>query len=188
MKIEQNKVVSLSYELESDGELIEVVTEEKPMKFMFGSGYLLPKFEESIGNMNEGEKFDFLLKPADAYGEINEEAILQLPKSIFEIDGNFDDENIKVGENVPMRDEDGNRLYGTVEKVEKDTVTMNFNHPLAGCALHFSGRIVNVRDALPEDFAGSCGCGCGDSGCDCDCDCDCDCNDEASGCGCNCCG
>jgi FKBP-type peptidyl-prolyl cis-trans isomerase SlyD len=182
MKIEQNKVVSLSYELKSDGEVIEVVTGSEPMKFLFGSGYLLPKFEENIANMTAGDKFDFVMAPADAYGEINEEAILELPKSVFEINGQFDDENVVVGENLPMRDEDGNRLYGTVEKIEKDTVTMNFNHPMAGCTLHFSGKIESVRDALPEDFAGGCGC-------DCDCDCDDDCNsDNRSGCGCNCCG
>jgi hypothetical protein len=48
MEIKLNKVVSLSYKLVVDGDTIETVTAEKPLKFIFGSGYLLPKFEEIL--------------------------------------------------------------------------------------------------------------------------------------------
>ncbi|MDR0559528.1 MAG: FKBP-type peptidyl-prolyl cis-trans isomerase [Prevotellaceae bacterium] len=173
MKIEQNKIVSLSYKLEADGEIIETVTKEKPMQFMYGVGYLLPKFEEQIKNMSVGDKFDFVLKASDAYGEWDEDAVFELSKEVFEIEGQFDSEHIKVGESIPMRDNDGNRLFGTVEALNKDTVTMNFNHPLAGSDLHFSGEVIEIREAAPEDLAGSCNCSCN---CNCDDSCDSDCN------------
>jgi FKBP-type peptidyl-prolyl cis-trans isomerase SlyD len=160
MKVEQNKVVSLSYKLEADGDEIEVVTKENPMQFMYGAGYLLPKFEKEIANKSIGDKFDFILQAVDAYGEINENAIMELPKNAFEIDGKFDDEYIAIGANIPMQDQEGNRMYGIVEKIDNTTVTMNFNHPLAGNALHFTGEIVDVREATPEDLSGSCSCGC----------------------------
>ncbi|MDR2026693.1 MAG: FKBP-type peptidyl-prolyl cis-trans isomerase [Prevotellaceae bacterium] len=181
MKVEQNKVVSLSYRLEANGNVIEEVTKEKPVQFMYGVGYLLPKFEKQIENMSTGDKFDFILQALEAYGEIDEEAILDLPKNVFEIDGKFDDKYIKTGESIPMQDQEGNRLYGVVEKVGDSMVTMNFNHPLAGNTLHFAGEIVDVREATPEDLSGSCGCGCG-----CDCDDNCECEDNNCGCGCNC--
>jgi FKBP-type peptidyl-prolyl cis-trans isomerase SlyD len=178
MKVEQNKVVSLSYRLEADGEVIEVVTKEKPMQFMYGIGHLLPKFEKQIENMSMGDKFDFILQAAEAYGEIDEMAIMELPKNIFEIDGQFDDQYIKIGENIPMQDQDGNRLYGKVEGIDNTSVTMNFNHPLAGSDLHFAGEIVSVREATPEDLSGSCccGCDCSDGECCDDDDCRCNCN------------
>jgi len=179
MKIEQNKVVSLSYKLEADGKEIEVVTNEKPMQFMYGVGYLLPAFETKIKDMNVGDKFDFTLQAADAYGEIYEDAIIELSKDVFEVEGEFDDQYVKVGENIPMQDQEGNRLYGVVEEITATTVTMNFNHPLAGNTLHFAGEIVDVREATPEDLAGGCNCGC-----DCDYD-DCDCESDDCGCGCN---
>ncbi|MDR2424316.1 MAG: FKBP-type peptidyl-prolyl cis-trans isomerase [Prevotellaceae bacterium] len=178
MKIEQNKVVSLSYKLETEGDVIETVTKEKPMQFMYGVGYLLPKFEENIQNMSTGDKFDFTLQAADAYGEWDDDAVFDLPKTVFEIDGKFDSSHVKIGENIPMQDNQGNRMYGTVEAIGDNSVTMNFNHPLAGNSLHFCGEVVDVRDATPEDLSSSCGCGCS---CDDDCDCGCDCNDE------NCC-
>jgi FKBP-type peptidyl-prolyl cis-trans isomerase SlyD len=165
MKVEQNKVISLSYKLEADGNVIEVVTKEKPMQFMYGVGYLLPKFEEQIANKRTGDKFDFVLQVGEAYGEIDEQAIILLPKSAFEIDGNFDEQFIQVGKNLPMQDQDGNRLYGTVENIEENTVTMNFNHPLAGNTLHFVGEIVDIREATPEDLSGHCGCSCGCDSC-----------------------
>ncbi|MDR1584433.1 MAG: FKBP-type peptidyl-prolyl cis-trans isomerase [Prevotellaceae bacterium] len=167
MKVEQNKVVSLSYKLEANGDVIEVITKEKPMQFMYGIGYLLPKFEKQIANMSTGDKFDFILQAAEAYGEIDEQAIMELPKNAFEINGKFDDQYIKVGESIPMQDQDGNRLYGIIEKIENDLVTMNFNHPLAGNTLHFTGEIVDVRDTTPEDLSENCGCGCEDNCCDC---------------------
>jgi FKBP-type peptidyl-prolyl cis-trans isomerase SlyD len=179
MKVEQNKVVSLSYRLEADGNEIEVVTKEKPMQFMYGVGYLLPKFEKQIENMSAGDKFDFVLQAGEAYGEIDEQAIMELPKNIFEIDGKFDEQFVQIGKNIPMQDQDGNRLYGIVESIDNAAVTMNFNHPLAGCVLHFAGEIENVREASPEDLSGSCGCGCG-------CECDDDCCDDEDGCCCGC--
>lgn len=191
MKIEQNKVVSLSYKLEADGDVIEVVTKEKPMQFMYGVGYLLPKFEANILNMDVGDKFDFTLQAGEAYGEWDDDAVFDLPKTVFEIDGKFDDEHVKIGENIPMQDNQGNRMFGTVEAISDNAVTMNFNHPLAGSALHFSGEVVHVRDTTPEDLSGNCGCGCGcndkdDCGCGCSCDdddCDCGCDDKSCGCG-----
>jgi FKBP-type peptidyl-prolyl cis-trans isomerase SlyD len=178
MKIEQNKIVTLSYKLEANGNTVEEVTKEKPVQFMYGIGYLLPKFEEQIANMIAGDHFDFTLQAADAYGEINEEDIVELPKDVFEIDGKFDEQFIKIGNNISLQDQDGNRMYGTVEAISNDTVTMNFNHPYAGSALHFAGEIVNVREASPEDLSGSCCCGCNCSDDDCceddDCCCNCD--------------
>jgi FKBP-type peptidyl-prolyl cis-trans isomerase SlyD len=176
MKVEQNKVVSLSYRLETNGDIVEVVTKEKPMQFIYGVGYLLPKFEEQIENMVVGDNFDFILQAAEAYGEIDEQAIFDLPKDAFEIEGKFDDQYIRIGKNIPMQDQEGNRMYGTVEEIGDNTVTMNFNHPLAGCVLHFAGEVVDIREVTPEDLSGSCcSCGCHDDDCDC-CDEDgCDC-------------
>jgi FKBP-type peptidyl-prolyl cis-trans isomerase SlyD len=160
MKIEQNRVVSLSYRLEANGNEIEVVAKENPMQFMYGAGYLLPTFEDKIANMSVGDKFDFILQAVDAYGEINEDAIMEIPKNAFEVEGKFDDEYIVIGANIPMQDQEGNRLYGIVEKIEDYAVTMNFNHPLAGNELHFTGEIVDIREATPEDLLGNCSCDC----------------------------
>ena len=106
-----------------------------------------------------------------------EEAVVELPKHLFMIDGKVNEDLLKVGNMLPMMDNDGNRLMGLVKAINDEVVTMDFNHPMAGKTLNFEGEVVGVRDSRPEDFH-QCGCGCGCEGGDCEDGCD-------SGCGCH---
>jgi FKBP-type peptidyl-prolyl cis-trans isomerase SlyD len=153
MKIENNKSVALTYVLKVDGEIIETVNKEKPMRLIVGQGYLLPKFEENIKGKKSGDTFEFELKVADAYGEIDEDAFVELSKSLFEVDGKIDETLFTVGNIIPMRDSQGNRLNGTVDSASDSSIVLNFNHPLAGCNLNFTGEIVDVHDATIEELA-----------------------------------
>ena len=128
MNVETNKVISLSYELKVDGEVIETVKAEKPMQFIFGAGYLLPKFEAQIAGKSIGDTFDFMLNAADAYGEVDKNAVIEVPKHVFEIEGKIEDGLLTVGNVLPMSDSEGNRLNGTIEEVRDDVVVMDFNH------------------------------------------------------------
>ena len=152
MKIKNNKSVALAYVLKVDDEIIETVPKEKPMRFVFGQGYLLPKFEENIEGKQTGDKFEFELKAGDAYGEVDEEAFVELAKDMFAVNGKIDENLFVTGNVIPMRDSDGNRLNGTVENVLDDVIVMNFNHPLAGCNLSFTGEVVDVRDVTAEEL------------------------------------
>ena len=168
MKISDNKIVSLTYDLTVDEgdekELMERATAEQPLTFMFGMGMMLEAFEKNIDGLKLGDKFSFTLTPEEAYGEYVEENVVELPKNIFEVDGKFDNERIVEGETVPMMDSSGNRLMGSVLEIKPDVVVMNFNHPLAGETLHFEGEVIDVHEATPEEIAalthqGECGCG-----------------------------
>ena len=172
MKITANKFVSVTYDLnvgDNDNlELMERATPEVPLSFIFGTGMMLPAFEEALRGLEAGETFNFTLSPENAYGEYNEESLMELPKNIFEVDGKFDSEMVQEGKTLPMMDSDGNRLNGSVMEVKEDVILMDFNHPLAGETLHFSGEIIDVHDPTAEEIAsmsGGCGCGCGDDDC-----------------------
>ena len=169
MKIEPNRVVSLCYTLKINGTIADKAAKENPMKFLFGSGELLPEFENNIEGMQPGDDFDFVIEAEKGYGKYDEEAIAELEKDLFSQDGEFADDVVKIGERIRMQDGD-NILYGTVVSISESTVKMNFNHPLAGCDLHFTGTILGVREAGPEDSVGcsDCsGCCCNDYGCGC---------------------
>lgn len=153
MKIGTNKVVALSYTLEVDGDVMETVKADKPMEFIFGTGYLLPKFEENVINKEVGESFDFKLSAKEGYGEENPDAIVELPKDMFMVDGNIEEGLLTVGNVLPMQDSDGNRLQGSIDEIKDEVVVMNFNHPLAGADLHFTGTVVAVRDATPQELS-----------------------------------
>lgn len=195
MRIGKNKMVSLTYDLhydDAEGELIEQATSERPLSFVFGTGLMLPKFEAQLEGLASGGSFEIGLQDVDAYGELDENAIVDLPKHIFFIDGEFDEEMVAIGNTVPMMSTSGQRLNGIVLEITDDTVKMDFNHPLAGENLFFKGEIIEVREATDDEIAatvsgGSCGCGSGSCGCgDEECS-DGSCSTEAhGGCGCGC--
>ena len=169
MKITANKFVAVTYDLNvgegEERELMEKATIEAPLKFIFGTGTMLPAFENALMGLGVGDSFDFSLSSDDAYGEYSQENVLELPKNIFEVEGKFDTEMIKEGNTVPMMDSNGNRLNGSVLEVKDDIVVMDFNHPLAGETLHFAGNIIDVHEATAEEIVAMTqtgGCGCGD--------------------------
>ncbi len=196
MEITKNRMVTLTYDLRLDdqnGDMIEQATADRPLRFIYGAGQMLPKFESQLAGMKSGQPFEINLTKYDAYGEVNDDAIVELPLNVFSVDGNFDEEMVKIGNTVPMMTGDGQRLNGIVLEVSDQVVKMDFNHPLAGEDLHFQGEVLEVREATDEEIAAlfSHGCGCGSGGCgDGDCG-DSECGDhEGQGCGtgsgCNC--
>lgn len=200
MKISTNKFVSLSYDLNvgegEERELMERATAETPLEFIYGTNSMLEAFEKNLDGLTEGDSFDFVLTPGEAYGEYDDDALVDLPRHIFEQDGKLNEEVIFEGNMVPMMDSNGNRLNGSVVEVKEDVIKMDFNHPLAGETLNFSGKVLNVRESSPEEiaalFAPQGGCGCG-SGCGCgdgeEDSCGCGSHDEkemAGGCGSGC--
>ena len=175
MKISDEKMVSLSYDLTVDNEdgekeLMERATKENPLKFMFGMGTMLEAFENNVEGLSIGDKFSFVLTPEEAYGEYHEGNVVDLPKKLFEVDGKFDAERIAEGQTLPMMDSRGNRMMGSVLEVQEDVVVMDFNHPLAGETLHFDGEVIDVHEPSEEEINaltqedGCCGCDSSDKG------------------------
>ena len=155
MTISNDKVVTLVYQLRVDnkeGDIVETVEKEKPFVFLYGAGLMLPKFEENLNGLKAGDDFEFTLKCEDAYGLATEEAVMELPKNIFEVEGKIEDGLLAEGNVIPMQNNEGNKFNGVVVEVKDETVTMDFNHPLAGDDLHFTGNIIEVRDASKEEI------------------------------------
>ncbi|MCL2598104.1 MAG: peptidylprolyl isomerase [Paludibacter sp.] len=179
MKISVNKLVSLDYQLYADGvngkyELVEETTPERPLTFIFGTGSMLPKFEESLLGLQEGDKFEFSIEPNNAYGEYIDENVVELERAIFEVDGKFDETKIFVGNVIPMKDRSGTHFQAEIVSISPTHVTLDLNHPLAGDTLHFNGQVRQVREPSSEELATLSGGGCS-SGCD-------SCSDGCSSC------
>lgn len=177
MKISDDKVVSLIYTLTVDGEVADQTTKENPLEFIFGMGYLLPKFEENIKELKAGDGFEFHLTATEGYGETDPNAIVELPKNIFEVDGALREDLLIPGNVIPMMNAHGGVMPGTVIEVLPEVVVMDFNHRMAGKELDFKGTILNVREATEAELTNglhgerggcdpnscsSCGGGCGE--------------------------
>ena len=160
MIIEHNKVVAVNYALHIPGEsggpeeLVEQTNSEQPFVFLFGAGGLIEAFEENLKGKAVGDSFDFRIAAADGYGEYDQEKIAELPIDAFKgPEGEIDTEMVVVGNELPMVDQEGNRLLGIVAEVTESYVAMDFNHPLAGNDLHFTGTILEVRPATAEEIS-----------------------------------
>lgn len=170
------KFISLSYDLsikDENGEwaLYERAPKEKPFEFISGIGYALDLFESNVKDLEPGQKFSFDIPCAQAYGEYDPESVLELQKSIFERDGQFDDEHVKEGWVIPLSD--GQQTFNAlVKEIREDIVVVDLNHPLAGEDLHFAGKVLVSRPASKEEVdailhpkgCGGCG-GCGGGKC-----------------------
>ena len=211
MKIAQNTVVEFCYELEVDGQIVDRTTKERPLDYIHGTGSLLPKLEEHIEGMEPGATFDVTLAPADAYGEVDPNRVLDLPKAAFEVNGEIREDLLVPGNTIPMLNSMGAVIPGVVLEVSEDSVKMDLNHQMAGKTLRFTGEVLTVREATEKELTeglhgeyvhkcggchgGGCGGGChGEGGCHGD-DHDCGCGDHdheggccgghEGGCGCH---
>ena len=182
--------LTLTYELcvTEDGEevIVEECTTERPFVFVTGLGFTFDAFEAQFTNLQTGDTFDFVIPKEEANGERDEEFVFDVPKSTFTVDGEFQSDVIYPGNIVPLLDAEGHRIQGMVVDVKEDAVTLDLNHPLAGKDLHFTGMVVEKRDATPDEVQGMlnlitgkghCG-GCHGHCSDCDDDCEGGCGGE----------
>lgn len=194
MKIGKEKVVAVSYELEVEGKIADKAGSEAPLEYIHGTGMLLPKFEAALDGKVAGDPFEFTLSPEDGYGVYNPAFLARIPIEAFQIDGKTATQLLQVGRMLPMLNGEGQVVRGVIVEVKEDVVVMDFNHPMAGKTLHFTGKVEAVREATekelreglhgeylpPEEGCGGCGgCHgegeCNKGGCEGDCDCKGDC-------------
>ena len=141
--VEKDAVASVHYTgtLPESGEVFDSSEGRDPLTFLVGHKQMIPGFEEELMGAKKGERRTFTLAPERAYGEKIPEAIQQIPIGMF-------------GDIAP---EPGMTLMSdvgpfNVVSVEGETVTVDFNHKLAGEALQFSVEVVDVREATAEEL------------------------------------
>lgn len=172
MKIEDKKVVKLSYQLEVEGKIADKADSSAPLEYIQGMHMLLPKFEAEVAGKQTGDSFEFTLSPEEGYGVYNPKFKFPIPiESFSDSDGNVRRDLLQVGNIIPLMDTSGQVHQAKVVEVNDTEVTMDFNHPMAGKTLHFTGKVEDVREAtekeLKEGLHGEflpqeeCSCGCG---------------------------
>ena len=152
MKIEKNKVVAITYELEVEGKVVDSATPDNPLDYIQGMHMLIPRFEAELEGLEEGGVFAFTIQPEEGYGTYDEKRRILLPKSAFTIQGEVREDLMEIGRILPMVGNDGSIVNATVVEVKEEGVTMDFNHPMAGKVLDFKGKVISVRDATEKEL------------------------------------
>lgn len=174
--MEASKYMRVAYTLyaieNGEKEEIEVATKENPYMFVSGLGVNLDAFETNVVSLQAGDKFNFNLSTDEAYGEYHADFVQEVPRSIFELDGELNTKYIYEGAVVPLQNAEGQRFNGLIQHIGEKHIIVDLNHPLAGKQLNFVGEVVESRVATNEEIQGmlkfltgeGCGGGCGNCG------------------------
>lgn len=145
-KIEKNSVVSVNYTgTLQDDSVFDTSEGKDPLTFLVGHGQMIPGFEEEMLGAKIGESRTFTLEAERAYGERDENGVIEMPKENFP-----DDFELEVGMTL-VADMQGQPAPFRVLTIGSETVTVDFNHFLAGQTLTFKVEVVELRDATKEE-------------------------------------
>lgn len=148
MQIARNKVVAIHYTLRDEqGTVIDSSAARGPLTYLHGKGNIIPGLEQALAGRSAGDKLDVTVMPEQAYGVRNEHLVQILPRSRFP-----EGTELAPGMQLRISGRQGPSVV-TVTKVERDFVTVDGNHPLAGRTLHFSVEVAEVRKATHEEVS-----------------------------------
>lgn len=121
-----------------NGEVFVTSNDSDPVKFNIGDGKILPAFEEGIIGMSIGEKKTITVPPEKAFGFKKQDLIVNVGRSTFK------NTTPEIGKKFGLQMKDGKNFEAVVVRTEKEMVTMDANHPLAGETLKFDVQLLEI--------------------------------------------
>lgn len=147
MHIEKNRVVRLDYTLRDEqGTVLDSSSGRGSLSYLHGKGNIIPGLEQALAGKSAGDKLDVTVPPEQGYGVRDERLVQIVARAKF-----GEVANLAPGMQVRANGRQGPRIV-TVVRVDRDFVTVDGNHPLAGRTLHFSVEVAEVRKATHEEI------------------------------------
>ncbi len=144
--VAEGHFVSIHYTGRLDsGEVFDSSEGREPIGFIVGRGRVIPGFERGVIGLSVGGEKTFAIPPAEAYGQRDDKKLIDISKD------QIGDHKPEIGDEVGLQLADGHQVRAVIAKVTENGITVDLNHPLAGKTLHFSIKVVEVREARPED-------------------------------------
>ena len=135
--ISRGKSVRIAYDLTVDGKLVKSVPSTKPMRYIHGKNEILPGLEKELRGLGLGDRKKIMLSPKAGHGIENPKSIIEMAKSRFPKRDHFIGKELKS-----IKD---GKYLATVKEVRKNTLMLNFNHPLAGKKLEYNVWVVGIE-------------------------------------------
>jgi FKBP-type peptidyl-prolyl cis-trans isomerase SlyD len=138
--IKDGMTVSFDYTLkETDGKIIESSKGKSPLTYVHGQKQMIPGLEKQLMGMKVGDEKNVRVKPEEAYGPVNKDAVQEISKEKIPSNG------LKVGAVLQGQDQSGRPLLARVREIKDKTVVVDYNHPMAGKTLVFVVKIVDIQ-------------------------------------------
>jgi peptidylprolyl isomerase len=128
----------------TDGTTFDSSEGREPLEFEVGGGMVIPGFDAGVTGMSVGEKKTINIPAEEAYGDKQEEMIMEFPKDRFP-----DDMVPQVGMQLNMSNGQGQNFPVVIVDVKEDVVILDANHPLAGEELVFDLELVEISGSKP---------------------------------------
>ncbi len=141
-------VVSIDYNLKVDGQIIDSTEGDEPLEYLQGHQNIIPGLERELEGMKIGQSKVVTVPPVDAYGDVDPENIIDVPRTEFPADIPLEE-----GTELEVKNSEGEVMTATITGVTNDSVKLDFNHPLAGKSLTFDVKVVDLRTPTEEELA-----------------------------------
>lgn len=146
MQIQKDAFVAIDYVLTLDsGEVVDQSSPGEPLPFIFASGHIIPGLEKALEGQEEGYEGRISINPDEGYGALQPELVQEMPRERFP-----DDVELSAGMVFQASTPQGVVNFQVTE-VTDETITADFNHPLAGQRLHFDVKVAEVRESTEDD-------------------------------------
>lgn len=148
MKVKKDSFVSIDYLISlGEKEFYPPNGQPERVSFCMGGGVMPPGLEEAMLGMEVDEHKVVHLTPEKAYGEIDQDLVMEVPRADF-----APDLELKPGQIFEAEDHEGHQVFFLIQEIRPETVVVDFNHPLAGREMQVSVTVRQVRETTPEDF------------------------------------
>jgi FKBP-type peptidyl-prolyl cis-trans isomerase 2 len=128
----------------NDGTTFDSSEGRQPLEFEVGSGMVIKGFDDGVTGMSIGDKKTISIPAEDAYGQRNQEMVIEFPLTNFP-----PDIKPEVGMTLNMHSENGDELPVVITDVNEETVILDANHPLAGQDLIFDIELIDLKGKSP---------------------------------------
>lgn len=148
MENDMKRVIGFHYTLtDKSGQIIDTSVGAEPLVFLEQSHQIIPGLERALILLSVGDKRKIEVKAEDAYGDVNQELIIEVKKSQFPPDA-----ELQVGDQFQVN-EDPHAPVFTIMNITNDSVQVDGNHPMAGKDLFFDVEITMNRPATAEEMS-----------------------------------
>lgn len=147
-EVTDDVVVIIDYTLTVEGQVVDSTEGDEPLQFLQGHQNIIPGLERELSGMKIGDNKQVVVQPTEAYGDIDPENVIEVPRSEFP-----SEIPLETGIELEVKNADGEVLSAVIADVTPNSVKLDFNHPLAGKQLTFDVTIVDLRSATDEELA-----------------------------------
>lgn len=147
LTVQDGMVISMDYTLQVDGDIVDSSNGQEPLEFLQGAGNIIPGLEEELYGLSVGESKNVIVAAEDGYGILDPDAFIDVPREQFPAEI-----PLEVGVELQVQDENDQAMMARIDRIDADSVRLDFNHPLAGKELIFDVKIVALREASDEEL------------------------------------